>query len=424
MSALDDYIFYAKQLARNGGPYSPWDGSWPPSPGPPFYIDSGNYSYSYINRWGANCSGFTNLPLWWVGLKAVGGTLAWGDLLLASGNWYERYQSGKLYPTGTFLLQQYGEGPGGEGHIAVVVDGPTGRIAQSDSYSGLNMNKTAEQQNYYTPWGYAAFHPNLIPPEAGGNPTKVLGKYDYPGDCADPAPVARWMARIAHDKYGLPPVLPVMTSYVEMTAAWTSPGCVYNIPGYWNATDYDSLGYFQQRPSAGWGTPDEIRDATYALHKFLEVAAGWKGDFDEGNPDELGEWCANVQRPRDNLRYLYTAKGYEPAIKLIGGWDTEYSGADDEPVPPGPGPEPEPGEKQMWEKYGWYEYASDSSWDLKFHAPEGQTSPLGPEKHKARTKPEVVEYYKKDGKYVVVGEGGTEITYSESEFKSKYEEVQ
>jgi hypothetical protein len=32
--------------------------------------------------------------------------------------------------------------------------------------------------------------------------------------------------------------------------------------------DHDSLGLFQQRPSAGWGTPDQVTDPTYAATAF------------------------------------------------------------------------------------------------------------------------------------------------------------
>ena len=43
--------------------------------------------------------------------------------------------------------------------------------------------------------------------------------------------------------------------------------------------DRDSLGLFQQRPSQGWGTPEEIRDPRYAAGKFyasLKKVKGWK----------------------------------------------------------------------------------------------------------------------------------------------------
>jgi murein DD-endopeptidase MepM/ murein hydrolase activator NlpD len=36
------------------------------------------------------------------------------------------------------------------------------------------------------------------------------------------------------------------------------------------ANDHDSLGLFQQRPSAGWGTPAQVQDPVYASRKFYE----------------------------------------------------------------------------------------------------------------------------------------------------------
>jgi hypothetical protein len=36
--------------------------------------------------------------------------------------------------------------------------------------------------------------------------------------------------------------------------------------------DLDSEGVFQQRPSQGWGRPDQVRDPFYATHKFVSVA--------------------------------------------------------------------------------------------------------------------------------------------------------
>jgi hypothetical protein len=45
---------------------------------------------------------------------------------------------------------------------------------------------------------------------------------------------------------------------------------------------YDSLGLFQQRPSAGWGTPAQVTDPTYAsdaflnaLHQYQASNPGW-----------------------------------------------------------------------------------------------------------------------------------------------------
>ncbi|MEV6240878.1 hypothetical protein [Lentzea sp. NPDC051838] len=36
--------------------------------------------------------------------------------------------------------------------------------------------------------------------------------------------------------------------------------------------DADSLGVFQQRPSMGWGTPEQIMDVSYAARRFFELA--------------------------------------------------------------------------------------------------------------------------------------------------------
>src|SRR5262245_9053838 len=45
------------------------------------------------------------------------------------------------------------------------------------------------------------------------------------------------------------------------------------------ATDHDSLGLFQQRPSQGWGTPAQILDPQYAAGAFytaLRKVHGWE----------------------------------------------------------------------------------------------------------------------------------------------------
>ncbi|ASW57707.1 hypothetical protein [Plantactinospora sp. KBS50] len=45
-----------------------------------------------------------------------------------------------------------------------------------------------------------------------------------------------------------------------------------------SANDHDSLGLFQQRPSSGWGTPDQITDPQYATTAFLnglKNVSGW-----------------------------------------------------------------------------------------------------------------------------------------------------
>jgi murein DD-endopeptidase MepM/ murein hydrolase activator NlpD len=65
--------------------------------------------------------------------------------------------------------------------------------------------------------------------------------------------------------------------------------------------DRDSLGAFQQRPSQGWGTPDQVMNVPHATRTFLErliVMPGW-----ETRP--VTDVAADVQRPAAEYRGLY-----------------------------------------------------------------------------------------------------------------------
>jgi hypothetical protein len=62
--------------------------------------------------------------------------------------------------------------------------------------------------------------------------------------------------------------------------------------------DKDSLGAFQQRPSAGWGTPDEIQNVTYAAGKFIEQAISIATAHPEYTPNEIAQ---GVQRAEADL---------------------------------------------------------------------------------------------------------------------------
>jgi len=67
-----------------------------------------------------------------------------------------------------------------------------------------------------------------------------------------------------------------------------------------NCGDRDSLGVFQQRPSAGWGTPEQILDPVYATNAFLDQAI----PNDANNPGfTAGELAQSVQRSAFPDRY-------------------------------------------------------------------------------------------------------------------------
>ena len=45
---------------------------------------------------------------------------------------------------------------------------------------------------------------------------------------------------------------------------------LHNLGHLGDANDHDSLGLFQQRPSSGWGSPEQITDPQYATTAFLK----------------------------------------------------------------------------------------------------------------------------------------------------------
>lgn len=67
-----------------------------------------------------------------------------------------------------------------------------------------------------------------------------------------------------------------------------------------NCGDRDSLGVFQQRPSQGWGTPEECMDPVHATNAFLDQAI----PNDAGNPEfTAGQLAQSVQRSAFPDRY-------------------------------------------------------------------------------------------------------------------------
>jgi murein DD-endopeptidase MepM/ murein hydrolase activator NlpD len=71
---------------------------------------------------------------------------------------------------------------------------------------------------------------------------------------------------------GIPPrgwVIGVATALQE---SW-----LRNLPNLGARNDHDSIGLFQQRPSMGWGRPDQLIDPAYAARKFFEKLVKVKG---------------------------------------------------------------------------------------------------------------------------------------------------
>ena len=54
---------------------------------------------------------------------------------------------------------------------------------------------------------------------------------------------------------------------------------LHNLGDLGDTNDHDSLGLFQQRPSTGWGTPEQITNPDYATKSFLRglvQVGGWQ----------------------------------------------------------------------------------------------------------------------------------------------------
>ncbi|HLV57553.1 MAG TPA: peptidoglycan DD-metalloendopeptidase family protein [Natronosporangium sp.] len=92
-----------------------------------------------------------------------------------------------------------------------------------------------------------------------------------------------------------------------------------NLPHLGDNNDHDSLGLFQQRPSQGWGTPEQLMDPVYATRAFyrrLVAVDGW-----ESMP--LWQAAQAVQRSAEPLAYARheaAATALVAAIAAGNGW--------------------------------------------------------------------------------------------------------
>jgi cell wall-associated NlpC family hydrolase len=138
------------------------------------------------------------------------------------------------------------------------------------------------------------------PPAPGGGAVDLSDvPADYPGDDASKEELAKWLASEAQ-KAGLPPELPVMAALVESG--------VKNL----NFGDADSVGFFQMRVSiwnqgeyAGYPDNPGLQIKWFIDHalevKKQRLAAGESVT----DPNQFGEWIADVERPAEQFRGRY-----------------------------------------------------------------------------------------------------------------------
>ena len=288
----------------------------------------------HLQYYGVMCSDLVNWALEDNGLPAGGGTAAFADYLVNTSD-FDPTTPGE---PGAIALSPYlSPEVGYQGHIAIYVD--EHYLIQALHSPGITDQFTDTESYYwggdtaFTTYGYLPGVDYSGASSSGGASTDVVDtatQETYPGDTATPQQTAYWMANVASKQYGLPGILPVMTSCVELTAAWTSQGDVKSVSGYLDPVDGCSVGWFQQQAddlgcgTFGWGSRAQILDSNYALKRFCEEAAKLKGQYGEYDPDQLGQWCQAVQR--SGVPNAYRDKGYPMAQDLLSGWTPSTNG--------------------------------------------------------------------------------------------------
>ncbi|MEU8661295.1 FG-GAP repeat domain-containing protein [Actinoplanes philippinensis] len=82
------------------------------------------------------------------------------------------------------------------------------------------------------------------------------------------------------------------------------------------ALDHDSLGLFQQRPSQGWGRPDQVVDPVYATNAFLtSMLRKYPGD--SWMSGDIGAICQAVQRSAFPAAYGREAHDAELIVERL-----------------------------------------------------------------------------------------------------------
>ncbi len=136
---------------------------------------------------------------------------------------------------------------------------------------------------------------------------------------------AKWaslMAAMAHER-GLPPratSIAIATAYQESKISNIDYG------------DRDSIGLFQQRPSQGWGTVEQIMDPLYSTGKFydhlakvdnyqnLEVTVAAQAVQRSAFPDADARALASALRGHSRAAFACTASANAGARDDLGDW--------------------------------------------------------------------------------------------------------
>ena len=100
------------------------------------------------------------------------------------------------------------------------------------------------------------------------------GKLPRPGELSEEQTRNAAIVIGVGQKMGVPP-----RGWVIAIATALQESRLVNLGNLGSHNDHDSLGLFQQRPSQGWGTPEQILDPAYASRRFYEkllTVHGWQ----------------------------------------------------------------------------------------------------------------------------------------------------
>jgi hypothetical protein len=270
------------------------------------------WTYEDAKNEGTWCSGMIDVSLKERGLGGCGDTIAISNALVC----WQPYNPNGYYPRGAVIVNDnaFGSSEGDFSHVGLVRNADNQDFIHDSHYAEtMKLGSSGvwwggddspiphwDTNRWLTDWDARAGYEWIgYLPQLGGD----LDPHVYPGHYQHPSLWAAWMAAIAEEEFKIPGVLPVMTSMVELTNAWsgaisgTQPGPTpaNEITGYAEAVDFDSLGFFQQRPASGWGAPEQIMDPDYALRAFCQAAVDNQPDPVPTDAAGLGAWCQAVQ---------------------------------------------------------------------------------------------------------------------------------
>lgn len=129
-----------------------------------------------------------------------------------------------------------------------------------------------------------------------------------PGDRAHRQEIAQLIISIGKSRQ-----LSKKTIEIAVATAMQETG-LQNLPHRGIHNDHDSIGIFQQRPSQGWGTPEQVGDPIYATNKFYDALTQVK----DRDGRSMIDVAIQVQRP--NPFYYHRDWAWDPiATEIVTG---------------------------------------------------------------------------------------------------------